>query len=532
MNLASIITFVLISLVVGIISWYKTRKQKLDSASSFFFANRNLGFMVVGGALFFTNMSASQFIGENQSVFNNNMTVMAWGMTSVLALLIVSEFVMPIYLKSGISTTPDFLGERYDASVKKLVSFIFLISYLFNMLPSVLYSGAVAFNGLFGFSTLFSLNYWDTIWILVWVIGAAGCLYSVLGGIRAVAISDLVLGACMFVGGILLIYFGLDYLGKGSFGEGLKTILHSKTEHLDSIGSSKDAVPFSTLFTGMILMNLYYWGTEQYIVQQALTSKNLAECQKGIALACVGKIISPMLLNVPALIAVHLYANMQNTAEVFPRFVRDISPPVLSGFIASIILGATLTSFAPGLNSASTLFVLNFYKPHKEKTNQALSEKELVKTAKRFEIFACGMAMMIAPFIMLYKKGYYSYLQMVGGCFSVPIFTILFVGFVTKKVPPIAAKIGLVFFMVSYIFTQVVYDWGLHFLHILAILFCITVLLMIAIGRFYPSPNVYRQQMNNLVDLKPWKNRYVYMVVLLVLMIGMFVLFSPLVLVK
>lgn len=532
MNTVSIVTFVFISLSVGTISWYKTRKQKLDSASSFFFANRNLGFMVVGGALFFTNMSASQFIGENESVFNNNMTVMAWGMTSVFALLMVSEFIMPIYLKSGVSTTPDFLGERYDASTKRWVSIIFLISYLFNMLPSVLYSGAVAFNGLFGFSEIFNLDYWDTIWILVWVIGAIGCIYSVLGGIRAVAISDVVLGACMFVGAVLLIYFGLDYLGKGHFGQGLQIILHSKKEHLNSIGSSKDAVPFSTLFTGMILMNLYYWGTEQYIVQQALTSKNLKECQKGIALACVGKIISPLLLNIPALIAVHMYTNMKNTAEVFPRFVRDVSPPVLSGFIASIILGATLTSFAPGLNSSSTLFVLNFYKPYKEKNNQELSEMDLVKTAKRFEIFACLMAMFIAPLIMLYKKGFYSYLQMVGGCFSVPIFTILFVGFVTKKVPPIAAKIGLVFFMVSYIFTQFVYDCGFHFLHILAILFCITVLLMLMIGRLYPAPFSYQQKTNNLVDLKPWKNRYIYMVVLLILMIGMFVLFSPIVLAK
>ena len=532
MNVVSVITFIVVTLIVGVISWFKTRKQKLDTASSFFFANRNLGFLVVGGALFFTNISASQFIGENESVYTNNMTVMTWGMTSVFAMLLVSEFIMPIYLKSGISTTPDFLGERYDTSTKRLVSIIFLISYLLNMLPSVLYSGAVAFNGLFNFSDVLGTGYWETIWILVWAIGVLGCIYSILGGIKAIAISDVVLGACMFIGGLLLVYFGLHYLGKGNLQQGLHIILSSKTEHFNSIGSPKDAVPFGTIFTGMILMNLYYWGTEQYIVQQALLSKNLAESQKGIALACVGKIISPLLLNIPAIIAVHLYMNMKNTAEVFPDFIRDVSPPVLSGFMASIIFGAALTTFAPGLNSASTLFILNLYKPWKIKKGEDVTEKELVRAAKKFEIAACLMAMFIAPFIMLYKKGFYAYLQTVGGSFSVPIFTILFIGFVTKKVPPIAAKVGLIFFMLSYVFTQLVFDGGLHFLHILAILFVITVVLMLAIGKLYPMPVPYQQKMNNLVDLKPWKNRHYYSVVLLLLMVLMFIIFSPLILAK
>jgi solute:Na+ symporter, SSS family len=532
MNVITIISFIAVTTIVAIISWYKTRKQKLDSSASFFFANRNLGFIAVGGALFFTNISAANFIGENESVYTNNMSVMAWGMTSVFAMIIVSEFIMPIYLKGGISTTPDFLGDRYDASVKRLVSVIFLISYLFNMLPSVLYSGAVAFNGLFNFSEIFNIDYWQTIWVLVWIMGGLGCVYSIFGGIKAIAISDVVLGICMFAAGLLLPYFGLKYLGNGNVNEGLKIILTTKTEHLNSIGSSKDAVPFSTIFTGMILVNLYYWGTEQYIVQQALSSKNLAESQKGIALACVGKIISPLLLNIPAIIAVHLYANTKNTAEIFPALIRDVSPPLLTGFLASIIFGAALTSFAPGLNSASTLFILNLYKPWAEKKQKIITEKGIMKIAKRFEIIACLTAMFIAPLIMLYKKGLFSYLQVVGGSFSVPIFTILFVGFITKHVPPVAAKIGLLFFMSSYVFTQFFYDGGLHFLHILAILFIITVFLMLVIGKLYPMPVPYVQKMNNLVDLKPWKKRHFYSIILLAMMILMFIIFSPLVLAK
>jgi solute:Na+ symporter, SSS family len=532
MNATSVISFVLFTGVVAFISWYKTRKENLQTSGGFFFANRNLGFLVVGGALFFTNISAAQFIGENESVYTNNMTVMAWGMSSVFAMLIVSEFIMPIYLKGGISTTPDFLEDRFDTATKKLVSIIFLVSYLVNMLPVVLYSGAVAFNGLFRISETYNIDYWKTIWILVWVIGVIGCLYSILGGLKAVAISDTLLGIGMFAGGLLLPYFGLKFLGNGNFEQGINIILTSKKEHLNSIGSSNDAIPFATIFTGMLLMNLYYWGTEQYIVQQALSSRNLAESQKGIAVACVGKIISPLLLNVPGLIAVHLYINSENTADIFPRMTSDVSPPLLTGYIAAIIFGAALTTFNAGLHSASTLFVLNLYKPLKIRQQKQPGEKELVKVGKRFEIIACLFAMLVAPFIIFAKEGFYTYLQMVGGYFSVPIFSILFIGFITKRVPAIAAKIGLIFFILAYAATQLVFDTGLHFLHILAILFLITITIMLVIGKMYPMPVPYKQKMNNLVDLKPWKNRHIYSVILLLLMVLVFLIFSPLGLMK
>lgn len=528
MNVVSLLSFLLFTIAVAFISWYKTRRENLQTSTGLFFANRNLGFLVVGGALFFTNISAVQFIGENELVYTNNMSVIAWGLSSVFAMLIVSEFIMPVYLRSGISTTPDFLEERYDTGTKRFVSIIFLISYVVNMLPSVLYSGAIAFNGLFRVSETFHIGYWETIWILVWLIGAIGCLYTVLGGLKAVAISDTVLGIGMFAGGILLPWLALRYLGHGSVKAGFDMMLASHREHLNAIGGPKDAVPFGTIFTGMLLVNLYYWGTEQYIVQQALASRNLAESQKGIAAACVGKIISPLLLNIPGLIAVHLYAKMHNTAEVFPQIVSDVCPPLLTGYIAAITFGAALTTFNAGLNSSSTLFILNLYKPFKEWKKQEVTERHLVRTAKRFELLVCVLAMCIAPFIAFARQGFYTYLQMVSGFFSVPIFTILVVGLLHKRMPAIAAKIGLVFFIVTYAITQLWVDTGLHFLHVLALLFVITVLLMLAIGARYPREIPFEQQWNNVVDLKPWKARHIWSGALILVMILIFAFFSPL----
>jgi len=528
MNVGALLSFLLVTVAVALISWYKTRKENLQTAAGLFFANRNLGFLVVGGALFFTNISAVQFVGENELVYTNNMSVMAWGLSSVLAMLLVSEFIMPVYLRSGISTTPDFLEERYDTGTKRFVSVIFLVSYIVNMLPSVLYSGAVTFNGLFRVSDMLHISYWTTIWLLVWLIGIIGFLYTVLGGLKAVAISDTVLGMGMFAGGILLPYAALKYLGHGHAGAGLDILLASRRDHFNAIGSAHDAVPFSTIFTGMFLVNLYYWGTEQYIVQQALASRSLAESQKGIAVACTGKIISPLLLNIPGLIAVQLYPHLHNTAEVFPKIVSDVCSPILTGFIAAITFGAALTTFNAGLNSTSTLFVLNLYRPFKAWRQQSVSERQLIRASKWFEMLVCLLAMIIAPFIVFAEQGLYTYLQMVSGLFSVPIFTILVVGLLHKRMPAIAAKIGLTFFIFSYAASQLLVNTGLHFLHVLAILFVLTVLLMLAVGALYPRKEPFIQQWNNVVDLQPWKKRHLYTALLLLAMVALFVIFSPL----
>ena len=526
-NLVTISSFLLFTGIIAFVAWRQARKTRVDTLSGLFLAGRSLGFLFVGGGLLFANINTATIVGENELVYTNNMTVMAWGITSVLAMLVVSEFFMPIYLRTGIATTPDYLSARYDRGTGKLVSVIFLVSYVVNLLPTVLYSGAVAFNGLFHLSDRLGMDYWTTIWVLVWIMGATGCLYSVLGGLRAIAVSDTLLGMGIFAGGILLPFFALRYLGHGDLGAGLHKVLSSHIDHLNSIGTAKDVIPFSTLFTGMILVNLYYWGTEQYIVQQVLASRDLKTCQKGIAVACLGKLVSPLLLNIPGLIAVHVLTRLPNTAEVFPALSALVSPPFISGYIAAIIFGAGLSTFNAGLNSSSTLFVLNIYRPWRISRGLEVREKSMVLVAKRFELGVCFCAMCIAPLLIFARSGFYTYVQTVNGFFNVPIFTVIFIGMVTKRVPPVAARVGLVFFIVCYGLTQTVFDLRLHFLHILAILFVVTSALMLLIGRLWPMAEPYRQRIDNKVELTPWKNRHVYAILLLAAMVAMFLLFSP-----
>ncbi|NML23844.1 solute:sodium symporter family transporter [Pseudoflavitalea sp. G-6-1-2] len=527
MDRLALLTFIVITVAVAFFSWFMTRKEKLNTLSGFFFANRKLGFVSVGCGLLFANINTASFIGENELSFTNNMSVMAWGVSSVVAMLLVSEYIIPVYLKTGIATTPDFLEARYDKSVKTVVSLMFLLNYIISLLPSVLYGSAIAFDGLFGISEHFKADSWITLWVLVWIMGGLGALYALLGGLKAITVSETLLGFAMFTGGLLLPYFALKYLGSGDWHQGLQTVLTTKTEHLNSIGGAKDSIPFSTIFTGMLLVNLYYWGTEQYIVQQALGSKDLASSQKGIALAAFGKLLLPLLLNVPGVIAVHIYTSMENPAMVFSKLTGDVSPPVYSGYWGALLFGAALTTFNAGLNSSSTLFVFNIYKPLAIKNNWQNTEAACVRVAKRFEVLVCLLAMFIAPFIMFARGGFYTYLQKIGGFFSVPVFTILLIGMVTKRVPPLAAKFGLAFFIVCYGVTQLFFETGLHFLHILAILFLITCSLMLLIGRWKPMAVPYQLKLNNHVNIDPWKNRKIYAALLLLITILIYLVFSP-----
>ncbi|WP_423735542.1 solute:sodium symporter family transporter [Chitinophaga caseinilytica] len=522
MNAVTLIAFFITVATAAWLVWRSARRTKPLTAAGLFFGNRDLGFVAVGCGLIFANINTTSFIGENELTFTNNMSVMAWGVTSVVVMMVVAEFILPIYLKTGISTTPDFLEMRYDRQTKTFVSLIFLLNYIVNLLPSVLYGAAVALEGLFGVSELTGLGYWPTIWLLVAVMGALGTLFSLRGGLKGMTVSGTMLGLAMFTGGLLLPYFALRHLGSGSWQTGLETVLTTEMYRLNAIGGPHDAIPFGTIFTGMLLVNLYYWSTEQYIVQQALGSRDLASCQKGMALAGLGKLVLPLLLNVPGIVAAHIYGSLPHSASVFSTLIRDVAPPVYTGFMAALLAGASLTTFIAGINSSATLYVLNLRK----------GAPGGMRTARRFEVLLCASAVCIAPFIHFTQGGLYTWLQKVGALFSVPIFTIMVVGFLTRRVPALAAKVGLAFFIACYAMSQFVVDVGMHFLHVLAILFVATVLLMLAIGKWRPREAPFVLQWNNLVEVTPWKWRYLAMGLLIALVIGLYVVFSPLGLAK
>lgn len=525
MDLMVIGFFILFSSAVALITYFKTRGGNLETSDGYFLGGRSLTGKVIAGSLLLTNLSAVSFVGMSAQAYDNNMSVMGWEVGSGLTLILVALFLLPRYLKQGITTIPEFIEARFDSGTRKFITILFLVSYVVNMLPITLYSGAVAISQMFDIENMLGVTYAQGIWIMVWVIGIIGTIYAVVGGLKAVAISDNINGIALVIGGLLVPFCALLYIGSGNLVEGIETFISHTPEKFNAIGKSTDNLPFSTMFTGLLLVNLYYWGTDQSIIQKGLAAQNLKEGQKGIIYAGLLKVLTPTMIIIPGIMAFQIFGgDMANTDIVYPQLVKTVLPKPLLGLFAAAMMGAILSTFNGVLNSASTLFALNVYKP---KWGEGKTEIELVKKGKIFGVVVAFIAMIGAPFIMYAPTGLFDYLQTINGFFNVPIFTIIFMGYMTKKVPPIAAKVAITFFVTTYAITQSVWDTGLHYLHISAILFVISCFIMHIIGKKCPMEKPFELIDNEVVDIKPWENRFKASGFVAFTMVAMYIVFSP-----
>lgn len=526
MNNMLIISFILFSGLVALITFFKTRGQVEESSEGYFLGGRSLTWKVISTSLILTNLSAVSFIGMSAQAYQSNISVMGWEVGSGITLVLVAVFLLPRYLKQGITTIPEFIEARFDSGTKKFVTILFLVSYIVNLLPITLYSGAVAMSELFNVSGLLGVTYAQGIWITVWFIGIVGSIYAIFGGLKVVATADTLNGIALVIGGLLVPLFALIFMGDGNLIEGVQVFLNSTPEKFNSIGSNSDSLPFSTMFTGLLLVNLYYWGTDQSIIQKGLGAKNLKEGQKGIIAAGLLKVLTPMIIIIPGIMAFQIIGpNAANADTVYPQLVGLVLPKPLAGFFAAAMMGAILSTFNGVLNSASTLFALDIYKA---KWGQGKSDKQLVKAGKIFGAVIAFIAMCCAPFIMFAPNGLFDYLQTINGFFNVPIFTIIFMGYMTKKVPPIAAKVGITFFVTCYAISQLVLDLPIHYLHVSAILFVLSCTIMFLIGKKHPAKEAFVLMDNKLVDIEPWENRFKASGFVIFLMVSMYIVFSKL----
>ncbi|MEH0740255.1 solute:sodium symporter family transporter [Vibrio cholerae] len=524
MSITVLLSFLLFTGFVVVFTYNKVRNDKNNSEEGFFLGGRSLTGGLIASSLILTNLSATSFVGMSAQSYTHNMSVMGWEVASGVTLVIIALLLVPRYLKQGITTIPDFLESRYDMSVKKFVTLLFLCQYVINILPTTLYAGAVVLGEIFDVQGLLGISEFGSIALISATIGVLGFFYAIYGGLKAVVIADTINGVGLIIGGLMIPVFGLMVLGGGSFAAGLETLLTAAPEKLQSVGTESDPLPFSTLFTGLLLVNLYYWGTDQSIIQRALGAKNLKEGQKGVILAGAIKVISPLFLIIPGIIAFHMFgADAGNPDSMYTRLVNEVLPKPLVGFFVAVMFGAILSTFNGVLNSSTTLFALNVYKPL---FGSGKSDEELVGKGRIFGVLIAIVSVCIAPFIMYAPEGLFQYLQMVAGFFSVPIFTIVFVGYISKRVPALAAKVALVVFVSSYAAMQLVFDTPIHFLHQLAILFVVCTALMFIIGRVAPRDTDYVMPINESMDVTPWAFRFEASAILLYMVLGAYVMFS------
>lgn len=396
MNSLQILSFVGFTLLVAVITWWKVRKTDTGSQQGYFLAGRSLKAPVIAASLMLTNLSTEQLVGLSGQAYKSGMSVMGWEVTSAVTLIFLALIFLPRYLKRGIATIPDFLEERYDKTTRIIIDFCFLIATGVCFLPIVLYSGALALNSLFHVGESLQLSDGAAIWLLVILLGLAGILYAVIGGLRAMAVADSINGIGLVIGGLMVPVFGLIAMGKGSFMQGIEQLTTVHAEKLNSVGGPTDPLPIGAAFTGLILVNTFYWCTNQGIVQRTLASKSLAEGQKGALLTAVLKMLDPLVLVLPGLIAFHLYQDLPKADMAYPTLVNNVLPVPLVGFFGAVLFGAVISTFNGFLNSASTLFSMGIYR---RIINQNAEPQQLVTVGRKFGFFIAIVSVMVAPWI-------------------------------------------------------------------------------------------------------------------------------------
>ena len=511
----TIISFLVFTALVGYISAKLVTSDDQHTESGYFLAGKGLSGVFIAGSMILTNISAQNLVGMSGQSYRANMSGMAWEATPVIATIVMAMIFLPVYLRKGYTTLPEFLEDRYDSSIRKIVSLLFLLGYVLFAIPICLYAGAIGFYQIFDLSLIFGIDRGTSMTIMIVALGVVGALYAVFGGLKAVAVSDTINGILLFASGIVVPIFGLAYLGNmhgGSLATGLKQVLNVNPEKLNAIGGATDPVPFSTIFTGMLFANLFYWGTNQVLIQRTLGAKNLKEGQKGVLLSGFIKILLPIILVFPGIIAFHVVPGLEKADFSYPQLVARVLPWPLAGLFFAGLFGAIISTYNSLLNSASTIFMLDIYKPL---INPGIQERELIKKAKLFGIAIAVFSISISPMFQTIT-GIYNFGRATTGFYNMPIITIVLAGMFTKWATPLGAKLAIVFHLVFYILMQYIIKIDtpdniigvrISFIHVFAISVGVMFIIIYIAARLRPSEKVFDKNVSRVknYDMRPWR---------------------------
>tara|TARA_R110002096_G_scaffold317854_2_gene512213 strand:+ start:8226 stop:9803 length:1578 start_codon:yes stop_codon:yes gene_type:complete len=521
----TVLTFIAFTAFVAFYSWYKLRKEKLDSKDGYFLGGRSLTGVVIAGSMLLTNISTEHLIGMNGSSYKNGFIIIAWEVTSALALVAAAIYFVPKYLKMGLTTIPEYLEKRFDSTTRTLVALFLMISFIVTLLPIVLYTGAINIESIFNISEVLEVSKQEGLWITVVAIGVLGSIYAIFGGLKAVAVSDTINGYGLLIGGLAIPLIALVSIGEGNPLTGLVKVYEHSPEKFNVIGAKDSVLPFGVLFTGLIINQLYFWSMNQTIIQRALGAKNLVEAQKGLLFTGVLKILVPIIIILPGVIGFYYYGDSlyDNQDMIYPELIKKVLPVGLVGIFAAIVMGAVLSTFNSVLNSAATIFSLDVYKRHFEKT---ANDKKLVKVGKLTSAVLAVFAILVAPMVANAPDGLYQLLQQLNGIFFIPIASIMLAGFFLKKISAMGAKAALFVGLAFYITTTFILKIDIHFVHIWGIEFLINLAVMFGVSYLYPSDKEFNQKDLHIVDMKEWKYTKVMSIALCVTTVLIYVLLS------
>jgi SSS family solute:Na+ symporter len=529
------------TLLVALITWLGTRRHAVTATSDgYFLGGRSLTAWVIAGSLLLTNLSTEHLIGLNGDAFQHTIAVMAWETTAALAMVLTALVFLPRYLRAGITTIPEFLERRFDRATRVTMSLLFLVSYAAAILPVVLLFGATGIESLFDLSARFDIGVNEARWLLIWGIGILGSLYAIFGGLRAVAISDTVNGVGFLVAGLAITYLALAAVGEGNAAAGLETVYADEHTKFDITGDEPGSfLPFGVLFTGLVVNQVFFWCVNQSILQRALGARSLAEGQKGVLIGAFFKMLGPVVVVLPGVVAWHMFKGELGREDyllAYPQLVKTVLPPALSGIFAAVMVGAVLSTFNSVLNSAATLWSHGVYR---SLLKRDADDRQLVSSGRACSVVLAVAAMLAAPAIDT-GGSLYNYLQQINATFFGPMLAVVLAALFTTRISALAAKTALIvgpvlFYLINFAFYEPIQgllarafglDDPVHFLHFLAFVFVLTAVLMVAISAIRPAPRALADSPEARVDLVPWPHARKVSVVVVVLTLATYILLA------
>ena len=465
-----IAVFSLYAVLILSIGLYVSRQKegKSKSAEDYFLAGKSLPWWAIGASLIAANISAEQFIGMSGSGFALGLAIASYEWMAAITLLVVGKFFLPIFIEKGLYTIPEFIEKRYSSNLKTILAVFWIALFVFVNLTTVLFLGGKALDTIIGSG--------DGSILLTSIIGLAlfAAAYSLWGGLAAVAWTDVVQVVLLIFGGLLMTYFALSNVtDTGSFVDGLKYIYDKAPERFSMILSKGEIITpngrdawwdlpgLAVLIGGMWVANLYYWGFNQYIIQRTLAAKSLEEGQKGIVFAAFLKLIIPLIVVLPGIIAYVMNLDPETgqlnmallSNEGFlgtagniandnaaPWLIKNFIPVGLKGLILAALAAAIVSSLASMINSTSTIFTMDIYK---STINKKADDKQMVKVGRLTGLVALIVAMILAP--QLGSLGQvFQFIQEYTGVVSPGILAVFLMGLFYKKATNNAAIWGVI----------------------------------------------------------------------------------------
>ena len=439
------------AIIIGLGLWVSREKKGHEKdTSDYFLASKSLPWWAIGASLIASNISAEQFIGMSGSGFRLGLAIASYEWMAAITLLIIAWFFLPIYLEKGIFTMPQFLEQRYDGRVRTLLAVFWLLVYVFVNLTSVLYLGALAMEGIMGVP----------LWGGILGLATFATVYSIYGGLKAVAWTDVVQVVVLVGGGLLTTFLALDAYsgGEGALagfgklfddaGERFNMILfENELMYRDFENGEfvlKDAYQLlpglGVLLGGMWVANLFYWGCNQYIIQRALAAKSLKEARRGLVFAGYLKLLLPLVVVIPGIVAYALDAPIQRGDEAYPWLLGQYVGPGLKGLAFAALVAAIVSSLASMMNSTATIFTMDLYR---NMVKETASERKLVTIGRVVSLVCIIIAAFVAPQLASLDQAF-QYIQEYTGFISPGVLAIFVMGLFWKKATPNAALVSAI----------------------------------------------------------------------------------------